>query len=155
MKDHVSTRGYERALLEEVTLDHFHYWQHRTSSSTMVAPREPSRRLRATLHDVFPLACTVLVDDCYVQLSGQRVYVGDVVLLPDGGVGKVMLHCSVDGALYSVVEVWAIRYARAGELICFMNGDINLFCSEDIVAPTVYREKSDSGLATVLVPRMA
>ena len=105
MRDNLRGQSYERAVLEEVTLDHLESWKTPAGVCGMVRPHKPSKWIAIVLEEAFGAVENVTVADVLVADNGSRFSKNDLVLLRDGSVGAVQYHCSFGDRLLTCIEL--------------------------------------------------
>ena len=106
----VSRIGYEKGLMEEITLQHLHNWRAWRIASLKNAHALP-KTMEMQLEELFPNADSILVSVEYVSLSGMKFHRGDVAILGhkhERVCGEIWYHFDVDGVLWSCLSIWPL-----------------------------------------------
>lgn len=82
--DHRNTKGLERAVADNIVIDHMHHWQNEFLHEGLRNPHQPNASIRNTLLELYPDAVDIQVSKVYVTRHGQEFHDKDFVFTADG-----------------------------------------------------------------------
>ena len=158
-QDIMNGGAYERSLLSEVTAHHLNSLLHSDTfdfSVGLVRPRPASRRLLATITELFG-AHAHAMEGLESRIDAYSVcFRGDVVLLHDGDemvAGDVWAHLEIGGVPVSIIDLYEPLEMHVDQQYCTWRKCDNplLFETENIMAAVIWSQTDD--IVTTLLPR--
>ena len=154
MLGHCNTVGYERAILEEMTLDHLHSLEGPTTGLVTPRPCRESSEEHLLIVDYFPRipVHAISVRSVYISKSGARFYVGDVVLFTIAHVhaaGRILAHYGVRDQIHTALQYWPLLTVdqAEGTALYHQREDIQVVPTSVLHSAVIYKHSGDLCMA--------
>ena len=155
---HCNTQSYERAITEELSLNHLHALK-KISSEGLLNPR-PGTDVSKDYERVvisFPTVrvCDIALDNEYIMDHGNRILSGDVVLLGSAfarNAGCVLMHYKIAGLVdHTAVQLWPLDKATLHAASFRIGESVHLVPTATIRTAVIH--KKGSVFCTCILPR--
>lgn len=110
-RDHRNTKGIERALAENIVIDHMHHWREEFLLVGFKNPHQPNASTLKTLMELYPHAAQIQVSYMYLSQNGQQFHKGDFVFTTQGD-GQIWYHFQTNSTdLLTVFEPYELIHS--------------------------------------------